>query len=313
MTQVETTGRYKRWTRYTWRDWWSVLKRTGIGVGEHNLSLMAAGVAFFAMLALFPAIAALISLYGFVSDPIVIAQNLELIEPLVPEDVMTILRNQVISLVTAKQALGFASVLSIGLAVWSARAGLTAMITGLNVVYRQTDRRNFLWSLVVAYGLTLLLIVEVIVAVAVVVVLPAVMAFVPLGGLAQLGLNLGRWFIGLLTVLVGIGALYRFAPNRRRARIPWITPGAVAAALLWVGMSMAFSEYLANFGRYNEVYGSLGAVVALLMWFYLSAFVVLLGAELNAEIEHHTSMDTTVGRPRPMGNRGAYVADHLAE
>ncbi|NNU79071.1 YihY/virulence factor BrkB family protein [Halovulum dunhuangense] len=278
---------YKR-ERFGLADWWNVLRRVIAGTGQKQLALLSAGVAFFAMLALFPGIAAVISLFGVVSDPIAVQQSLELVAPVVPEQVYALIHQQVSSVVLApRQALGAASALSIVLATWSARAGVGAMVMGLNAIHRSDASRNILGNLIVAYSLTILLICVTLVAVAAVVVLPAVLAYVPLGPYAGMIIDLLRWAAAVATVAFGIGALYRFGPARKGRRLPMLTLGSLFATVLWVAVSMAFSFYLGNFANYNQVYGSLGAVIALLMWFYVSAFVVLLGAELNEELEEH--------------------------
>lgn len=273
---------------FTRRDWGTVLGRIAAGVSQKKLSLLSAGVAFFAMLALFPAIAATISLFGYVSDPVMVQENMQLLEPIIPEQVFSLISQQVTSVVSAeREALGIASVVSLLFATWSARAGVGAVIMGLNAIAHEQDERNFVWTLVVAYGLTLLLIFVTLVAVAAVIVVPAILAFFPLGGAGSLAVNAVRWVVALVTVVMGIGALYRFGPSRRHRRMPYITLGNIVASMLWIAGSVLFSVYLSNFGNYNQIYGSLGAVIALLMWFYVSAFVVLLGAELNAEMEAH--------------------------
>lgn len=269
-------------------DWFAIVGRVVVGVGTKRLSLMAAGVAFFAMLALFPAIAATISLFGYVSDPVVVQDNMQLIRPILPEQVFTLINQQVISVVSARRdALGLASVVSLLLATWSARAGVGAVIMGLNAIGHEVEERNFFLNLVVAYGLTLLLILVTLVAITAVVVLPTILAFFPLGWAGGTPIDILRWAVTLITVVMGIGALYRFGPSRRYRRMPYITLGNILASMLWILGSVLFSLYLSNFAHYNQLYGSLGAVIALLMWFYVSAFVVLLGAEVNAEIEAH--------------------------
>jgi len=272
--------------RFTTADWRVVLRTMLAQLSERQLSLVAAGVAFFAMLALFPAITATISLFGYVSDPAVVKQNLDLLEAIAPAEVFRLIDQQVTKLVTAERgALGIASAFSLLLAVWSARAGVTAMIAGLNLFTRDRRARNFIWGLVTAYLMTLLLIGVSLIAIASVVVIPAVLAFFPLGGMAAVVVDILRWALAAVAVLAGIGVLYRYGPSRRHGRTPLISIGSVLAALLWIVVSVCFSIYLANFGSYNEVYGSLGAVIALLMWYYLSALVVLFGGALNAEIE----------------------------
>lgn len=272
--------------------WIAILRQTGVSAGRHRLSLISAGVAFFATLALFPALAMIVALYGIFSDPQQVEVHLSLLQPLAPPAAYQMIAAQVTQLVEAGPAsLKFASILSSLVAFWSARAGIQAMVTGLDLVHSGTDERSLFADLVTGLLLTIVLIGVTVLSLALVVVMPAVLAYLPLGSGAELALQLLRWGIGLASVLVALGALYRFAPHRRVKRIPWITLGSVLAATLWIVTSVAFSYYLSNFGNYNELYGSLGAVAALLMWFYLSAYLALLGAELNEAIR--TSRSTS--------------------
>lgn len=295
------------------RGYWSVLKATFVLVGEKNVSLVSAGVAFFSMLSLFPGIAALITLLGLISDPAVVVAQLEEMRPLMPNDVYEILNDQVVSLVTTStDTLGWAGLVSVALALWSARAGVGAMISGLNSVYSERDR-NTAKHYFRALLLTLALIAVGVVALLSLVVIPVVLAFFPLGVAGTLFVEALRWLVVVVVLIAGIGVLYRYGPNRRAARIQWLSLGAVIAVLFWVILSIAFSYYVANFGNYNQVYGSIGAVIAMLIWLWITSFLVLFGAALNAQIELRTKTDSTIGPSRPPGNRGAYVADSIVQ
>jgi membrane protein len=253
-------------------------------VSERNLGLIAAGVAFFAMLAVFPGIAAVIALWGFMSDPAVIEVQLQLLRDFLPEDAFALLSRQVYRLVaTHDSTLGWASAVSIGVTLWSARLGVGALIQGLNAAHG-TNNRGGLKHTVIALTLTFTLMGVTMVAMAAIVVLPIVLAFVPLGGFTALLVTVGKWIVSLSVVLLGMSLLLRYGPNRR-PRTAWISPGLALSATLWAAASVLFSWFMGNFGNYNEIYGSLAAVVALLIWFYISAYAVLLGAVLNAEIE----------------------------
>ena len=254
-------------------------------VGDSKLGLIAAGVAFFAMLALFPAVAAVIALWGYVSDPSVILGQIALLADFLPPAAFDIVQGQAAALVAANDnTLGWASAVSTLFALWSARSGVAALIQGLNTIHGERDRGGF-WHLVAALALTLVLIGIALVALALVIVLPIVLAVVPLGGYGALALAAVQWGLALAMVVLGIGLVYRYGPNRQGLRSPWLSPGLVLAVVLWAAASLGFSYYIANFGSYNRIYGSIGAVIALLMWFYLSAYVILLGAALNAELE----------------------------
>ncbi|WP_068117245.1 YihY/virulence factor BrkB family protein [Tropicimonas marinistellae] len=261
------------------------LARIGQGIGTRHLGLIAAGVAFYGLLAIFPAITSIVTLWGFFADPDLVEQQLLTYEDVIPEAAFGIIDGQVRAIANGpKEVLGWASALSIGTALWASRAGVAAIVGGLNAVYR-TPPRGGLRGMARALVLTLLLIAVALVALATVVVAPVVLTFLPLGPFTGFALELSRWLIGGGVVLLGIGLLYRMGPNRSDQRTDILSPGAVMAVILWALVSWGFSAYLTNFGNYNEVYGSLGAVVAMLMWFYLSAFVVLLGGLTNAELE----------------------------
>ena len=247
------------------------------------------------------------------ADPSQVSATLEVAEPVLPPDVFTILADQVDQLVGAEQsALGIATLISFGLALWSARLGVQALMEGLNVVYGETDTRNIVVQYLFSLLLTFVLILFAIVSLLAVVAVPAILRFVELGGAGAVLAQIAPPVILGFAVILVIGALYRYAPSRSPARKRWITPGAVIATVLWVTVSLGLSVYFGRFTDFNQTYGSLGAVIALMFWLYASAFVVLLGAEVNAQMELQTARDTTTGRPKPMGKRGAFVADHVA-
>jgi membrane protein len=293
--------------------WVAVLWRVWGRVTSDHLSIVSAGVAFFGALALFPAIASLVGLYGFVANPADIARNLEAVRPVLPRDAYALVETQVASLTGARSELGFASLVALAIALWSARLGVTGLIEGLNIAYRETENRSLVRQYLLSLVLTLLLLTIGIVAILAVVAFPALLRIFGIAGAP------GAWVAGAAPVVIlgcaivfVIGALYRYAPDRRQARKRWISSGAVLATALWVLASLLLSFYISRFADFSKTYGSLGAFVGLLFWLYLSAFVVLLGAALNAEMELQTEEDTTVGRPKPMGARGAFVADNVA-
>ena len=311
--QPVRSGRRRRPHRSEVQRWAAKWWQASIGVmntmDERNLGLIAAGAGFFTMLALFPGIAALIAIWGLVADPALVQSQVVLINDFVPADAYALIDTQLRNLVTAQtETLGWTTAISISLSLFWANNGVIALVAGLNAVYRE-GHRGTIMRYVSAFMLTIVLMGMAIVALAAVVVTPITVALVPIAPLQQTLIEVARWTIATAALLFGLGVIYRYGPNRRAARVPWLSPGTIVAALVWGAGSYAFSLYLANFGRYNEVYGSLGAVVALLMWLYLSAYVILLGAALNAELELRTLPDTTVGPEKPMGERGAYVAD----
>jgi len=254
--------------------------------GDRHIGLIAAGVAFFLMLALFPAAAAVVAVWGFFADPAIVSEHLSAAADFLPHEAYAIVENQIGALISANVSqFGWATAISIGAALWSTRTGVGALVQGVNATFG-AENRTGIGHQVVALLLTLALIGMAIVAMAATIVLPLVLAFAPLGPLGETLVTLVRWSIAPVVTVFGIGLFYRYGPNQRGARRPrWFTPGLLVAVVLWLAGSEAFSVYLANFGNYNRIYGSIGALVALLMWFYLSAYAILLGAAVNAVIE----------------------------
>jgi len=291
------------------RGWLDVVRRVKREVGADNVGLVAAGVAFYLLLAIFPGIAALVAVFALVADPATIAQQVEAFPSMPPEAeaIVTGQLAQVSAQPDAKLGVGFA--IALLLALWSASKASTALMSAMNIVYDEEEQRGFLKFQLVALAFTLGAVLVGVLAIGAVAGVPAVLALVPLGPLARWVAAAVPWLVVAGVVLVLLGALYRYGPSRSRARWRWVSPGSGLTTVLWLIASAGFSIYVANFGNYNETYGSLGAVVVLLMWLWLSAYLVLLGAELNAEMEHQTRRDTTRGAEKPMGERGAYVAD----
>lgn len=253
-------------------------------IDDRRIGLISAGVAFFAMFAIFPAVAAVIALWGFFSDPLVVVAQLETARGFLPAAAYDVLERQILALIEANDStLGWATLVSFAVAFWSARAGVAAIVQGINAIFSVPNRAGF-GHLVQSLIMTLALIGVALVALTAVIVLPLVLAFAPLGPFEAQLIQLVKWSVSPLVVIFGIGLVYRFGPNLHRRRQGWLTPGLALALLLWLGASSGLSVYLTNFGNYNEVYGSIGAVIALLMWFYLSAYAVLLGAALNAAL-----------------------------
>ncbi len=262
--------------------------RVGVAVfataGEKHLGLIAAGVAVFGMFGIFPGLAAIIAIFGLVADPVVISDQLSLMEDIIPDDAYRLIQTQINGLILAPaQTLGWASALSILLALWSCRAAVGALIGGLNAIAGQKQRNTFV-QIIVALLLTFALVFLAIVAVNVVIVLPIIMAFLPLpAGTAWLLEGL-RWAVALAVLMAGLGLLYRFGPVRIDRRGRWVTVGALVVVVVWIAASAGLSYYLTNFASYNEVYGSIGAVIGMMLWLYVSAYLILLGAALNMHV-----------------------------
>ncbi len=254
-------------------------------MNQRNIGLLAAGVAFFALLAVFPGIAALISVFGFFADPLIIQEQLTLIRDLIPQAAYTLLSNQVTRLVWANEgALGWATVISTLIALFLARRGVDAMLLGLGAIHG-TELRGGIAHAIRVLIITLGMLVAGVVALLSVLILPVILSFFPLAGFNAILVNLARWGVALGLVALWIWVFYRLGPNREDHSKAILRPGVILAMSLWVSASAGFSIYLQNFGNYNEVYGSIGAVIALLMWFYISAYAVLLGGVLNAVLE----------------------------
>jgi membrane protein len=261
-----------------------VLWRAVILSGQRHLGLVSAGVAFFGVLALFPALAALVALWGLFADPYVVATNLEGLAQFLPADAFALLNEQVQGLVApGSSRLGWATVISLGIALWSARAGMSALVQGINAAFGQEARGN-LRHQALSLLLTLAMVGAALVALAAGIAVPVAMGFLPLGPFESALVQALRWSLAPLATVLGIGLVYRYGPAGRNPRPPLWSPGLLVAVLLWLVVSEGFRVYLTNFGSYNKVYGSIGAVAALLMWAWLSAWAILMGAAVNAAV-----------------------------
>lgn len=294
--------------------WKDIAFRVKDEIASDRVGLIAAGVAFYGLLALFPAITALIAISGLLVEPSQIVGQLESLSGLVPEEVIAIVTKQASAVAGSREGgLGLAAIAGVLIALYSASKGMASLIEGINVAYDEEEERGFVRLKLVTFALTLFLMIGLLVALMATLGLPAVLAVLDLGALFELLMTAGLW-IGLfcLTVL-GLSVLYRYAPSRDEPEWTWASPGAVVSCLIWVIASAGFAFYVGNFGSYNESFGTLAGVIVLLMWFWISAFVILLGAELNAEMEAQTRADTTKGPDEPMGSRDAVKADRLGE
>lgn len=295
-----------------WNGWKDILWRSYVRTGEDRLLATAAGVVFFGLLAVFPAITALVSCYGLVANPSTIGANLQTLALMLPEGSFQIVQDQIARvLMKGNTALGATFLFGLGLAIWSANAGVKAVIDALNVVYEEREKRGFVRLNLLSLAFTTGGIAALLLMVSAVVAVPLALDHVGLAPHSQLIISLMRWPLLLAILLIALALLYRFGPSRRPARWQWLSVGTLAAALLWIAGSSLLSWYLSNFANYSATYGSLGAAIGLMIWMWMSAIIVLCGAELNSEIEHQTALDSTVGRPKPLGSRGAVMADTL--
>jgi membrane protein len=296
------------------RGWLDIVKRTQKEVKTDNVTLIAAGVAFYSMLAIFPALIAVVTIYGLVAEPADVQRQVGSFAENMPPGAGDLLTDQLQRIVETRQtSLSIALAISLAAALWSASAGIQALIKGLNIAYDAQETRGFVKLRGLALLLTIGGIVVVLGALALIAVLPAVLRNLGLGRAGELAISIGRWPALIVLVAVALAILYRLGPDRATPRLRWVSWGALAAVVLWVAVSAGFSYYVSNFGRYGQTYGSLGAVIVLLLWLWLSALAALIGAELDAEIERQTARDTTTGPERPSGERDATVADTLGE
>lgn len=294
------------------RGWWDILNRVWYDLSTNNMSIVAAGVAFYALFSIFPGLALLVSLYGLFADRKNVSDLLDMAAGVLPDEAQKLLSDQLQALLSAPPAgLGLAALIGLVLALWSARSSAGALISALNITYDEQEKRSFVRVNLVAIAFTLGAVSFAVIALTSVAILPVIIEFLPIGEKARTILSLVRWPLLAALVVVALTLLYRYGPCRHKARWRWTSPGAVVATLLWIAASALFSYYAGSFASYDKTYGSIGAVVVLLTWFYLTSYIVLLGAELNAEMEHQTAEDTTEGHPRPLGQRRATMADTI--
>ncbi|NNM73674.1 YihY/virulence factor BrkB family protein [Enterovirga aerilata] len=292
------------------RGWWDIMWRVYEEIGDDRILAVAAGVTFYGLLALFPAIGAFVSLYGLVADPATISEHLNALSGFLPGGALDVVGEQIKRITTGNDtALGFAFFSGLAISVWSANAGMKAVFDALNVAYEEKEKRSFIALNLTSLAFTFGAIVFLVIAMSGVVVVPVLLKFIGLGAVADWVVWIGRWPALLLVTMVWLAVLYRYGPSRDRARWSWLAPGSILAAAGWMIFSMIFSWYVGSFGNYNETYGSLGAVVGFMTWMWLSVTIILVGAELNAETEHQTAHDTTEGPHEPLGARGAEMAD----
>lgn len=296
------------------RGWKDIGWRVYRSLAEDRLLLVSAGASFYLLLALFPALAAFVSLYGFVADPRTIADHVAFLGGLLPSGGLDIIKSQLQSLARQdEQALSWGFISGLALALWSANAGVKSLFEGLNVAYGETEKRSFLWLNTISLTFTAGAMAIGVVMLVSVGVVPAALALLRLDHLTETLVSLLRWPVLLFMVAAAISLVYRFGPSREDARWRWVGWGSGLATVVWIVASWGFSFYLQNFADYNATYGSLGAIIGFMMWTWISVVILLVGAELNAEMEHQTARDTTTGAPRPLGERGAVMADTIGE
>jgi membrane protein len=292
------------------RGWKDILLRVYANVSKHRILSLAAGMTYYSILAIFPAIAALVAIYGLFADPTTIARHLDQLGGFLPGGALEVAREQLTRVASkGSQTLGLTFVIGLGISVWSANAAMKSLFDTLNVVHGEEEKRGFIKLNTISLGFTAGGVVFVAAALGAIVAVPVILDYVGLSNAGGLLLRVGRWPAMYLVITFALAVIYRYGPSREEARWRWITWGSAIAALLWLAVSGLFSWYAANFGKFNETYGSLGAIIGFMTWLWISAIVILLGAEIDAEMEHQTAQDTTTGSPKPIGVRGARMAD----
>jgi membrane protein len=265
---------------------------------------------FYSLLAIFPALAALVAVYGLFSDPASITAHLDQISGFMPSGAIDVARDQLTRVASkGNQTLGFTFAFGLAVSLWSANAAMKSLFDTLNIVYAEQEERSFIRLNAVSLTFTAAAVAFILIAITAVAVLPVAPEYLGFAGFADLLLRLARWPALFIILTIALALIYRFGPSRQAPKLRWITWGSAISALLWLAASALFSFYAANFGNFNATYGSLGAVIGFMTWMWISAITVLIGAELNAEMEHQTARDTTTGHAKPLGTRGARMAD----
>lgn len=294
------------------RGWKDILLRVYDNVSEHRVLTLAAGMTFYGLLAIFPALAALVAIYGLFADPTTITAHLDSLSGFMPGGAIEVARDQLTRVASkGSQTLGWTFLIGLAISLWSVNAGMKSLFDTLNVIYGEREKRGLIKLNLVSLLFTLGAITFTLLAIGVLVVLPIALDYLGRSSGADLSVRDGRWPALIVVLTLALAVIYRYGPSREAPRWRWITWGSALGALLWFAASALFSWYTANFGSYNKTYGSLGAVIGFMTWLWISAIVVLIGAEVDAEMEHQTARDTTTGQAKPMGARGAQVADTL--
>ena len=289
--------------------WKDILLRVYRGISEDRILLIAAGVTFYTLLSVFPGIATLVSIYGLFAEPSTVADHVEAIANVAPGGAVEILRDQMTRLASqGGTTLGLGFLISLVISLWTAKSGITAIFDALNIVYEEREKRGFVRYYLQGLAFTAASVIFILLLIAAVVLLPVMLNYISLPGGTDLLLKIVRWPILFVLVALALAVLYRYGPSRAKPRWRWISWGSAFAAVGWLVASVLFSWYVANFGSFNKTYGSLGAIIGFMTWIWISIIVILVGAKLDAEMEHQTAHETTSDEPKP---RGAGMADSI--
>lgn len=296
------------------KGWKDTLVRVKRGLKDDRISLVSAAMAYYALFSFIPALTSVVLIYAWVSDPSEITQHLSSVSQLMPAELLEILKAQLSTLASsASSSLGIGAIFSLLLSLWAASKITKTAMQAMNIIYDEKDRRGFFKLNAMALALTLLGAFLSIVAIGVIVGIPAVTNFFNFPPAVVTAITIGSWLVLLTIFSLFLAVIYRFGPNRNQAKWRWVSWGAIIASVLWAITSLLFSWYAKEFGNFNKTYGSLAAIIVLMTWFYLSSFVILLGGEINAELEHQTKKDSTKGPAKPMGKRDAVMADTVGK
>jgi membrane protein len=292
--------------------WKDVALRVKGELKDDQVPLLSAGVAFYLLLALFPALAALVSIYGLIADPAEVSEQVANATAALPESASQLITEQLEGVTqNAGGGIGLALVGGVLAALWAASSGMKHLMSAMNAAYDERETRKFLKLRGLALGLTAGALVFAAIAVGVTAVLPNVVDRLPLGVVGQVLVQVASFALLAAAFGVGLAVLYRYGPDRDAPKWRWVTWGAGIATVVWIVATIGFSIYVTNFGSYGETYGSIGAVIVLMLWLVITAFAIILGAEIDSELEAQTAKDSTVGPEEPMGQRGAHKADNL--
>jgi membrane protein len=292
------------------RGWWDITWRVFKRLGTDNVTLVAGGLAMYTLLSVFPGLTAALSIYGLFASPDTVIQQMKTFSGVLPPGVWNIFNTQLQTLASHQNStLSIAATISLVIALWSARSAMSALMTATNIAYGEKEKRNYFVQILVSLALTVAAVSAFLLMLTLGVAVPVTLKVLGTRPWVQWVVDGVQWVLVWGFSVLGLSAIYRYGPSREPARWHWITWGSGIAAALWLAGSAIFALYVGDFANYGKTYGALGGVIALLMWFYLSSIFVVLGAEINAEMERQTVKDTTGGTPEPMGKRGAYAAD----
>jgi membrane protein len=295
------------------RGWWDVIRRVLKESNEDKINFQAAGVSFYFLLALIPALSAVAGIYGLVADPFDVVEQLTQLRGLIPWEAYDLLERELTGLTTGKPTSAVKLAFGLLLAVWGATKGVEALMDALNTVYDEKETRGFFHRKLLIAAVTLGGALMMVAMIALFAALPAVVKIIPMKRVSETLLVVARWPVIFVVAITALAVVYRVIPCRRSAKWRWVTPGSLLVTALWVPASIALTFYGGEIGSRSASYGSIAAVILLMLWFYITVLLILLGGELNAEAEHQTAVDSTIGETKPIGERGAYVADTLGE